>query len=61
MAAREFLNAEEDLKCTWLDRDDTVEEKNKKISWYQVADATVEDKKRPRMLVLNFDHAGMYY
>jgi len=58
VAARDFLNEHDDLKCTWLKNEDSVREKNKKISWYQTPDATVEDKKRPRMLVLNFEHAA---
>ena len=59
VAAREFLNAADDLKCTWLDQHESVEEKNRKISWYQRADQTEEDRGRPRILVLNFEHAGM--
>ena len=57
-AARDFLCAEADLGCTWLDSGDDVEEKNKKISWYQSADVTAEDFARPRVLVLNFEHAA---
>lgn len=57
-AARDFLCAEADLGCTWLDVGDNVEEKNKKISWYQNADVTAEDRARPRVLVLNFEHAA---
>jgi len=56
--ARKFLCSEEDLGCTWLDRDDSVAVRNKKISWYQNGDATAEDKARPRVLVLHFDHAA---
>lgn len=58
VAARKFLDAQDDLKCTLLEKSDSVEEKNRKISWYQKADQTVEDRKRPRILVLNFEHAG---
>jgi SNF2-related domain len=46
------------LGCTFLEADDSVETKNQKISWYQNADATDEDRKRPRVLVLHFDHAA---
>ena len=56
--AKDFLCAEKDLGCTWLDQTDSVEIKNKKISWYQNGDATAEDKKRPRVLVLHFVHAA---
>lgn len=44
--------------CTWLDRKDSVETKNKKIAWYQSGDATKEDIQRPRVLVLHFAHAA---
>jgi len=57
-AAKEYLCAEEDLGCTWLDHEDSVETKNKKIAWYQNSDVTTEDKKRPRILVLHFVHAA---
>lgn len=57
-AARDFLMNEEGLGCTWLDDNDTVQEKNKKLSWYQYGDVTEEDKKRPRVLVLHFAHAA---
>ena len=56
--ARDCLMREEGLGCTWLDEDDTVEEKNKKLAWYQYGDVTEEDKKRPRVLVLHFAHAA---
>ena len=49
---------EEGLGCTWLDADDSVELKNQKLAWYQYADVTEEDKKRPRVLVLHFAHAA---
>jgi len=48
----------EGLGCTYLALDDTVQQKNKKIAWYQHADVTEEDKRRPRVLVLNFEHAA---
>ena len=57
IAAREFLEAS-GLGCTYLDVDDTVEMKNKKIAWYQRGDATEEDRRRPRVLVLHFEHAA---
>jgi hypothetical protein len=44
------------LGCTWLDSEDSVEMKNKKIAWYQTGDATPEDRARPRVLVLKFEH-----
>jgi hypothetical protein len=56
-AARGFLNAS-GLGCTWLDPEDSVETKNKKLSWYQTGDATEEDRKRPRVLLLHFEHAA---
>lgn len=58
VAAREYLCAEPGLGCTWLDASDSVEEKNKKISYYQTADVTDEDRARPRVLLLNFEHAA---
>jgi SNF2-related domain len=57
ISARNCL-IESGLGCTWLDKHDSVQEKNKKIAWYQSADATAEDHKRPRVLVLNFAHAA---
>jgi len=57
VAARDFLNAS-GLGCTWLDHSDSVRVKNQKISWYQTGDATEEDKKRPRVLILHFEHAA---
>lgn len=56
-AARSYLEAS-GLGCTHLDVSDSVEAKNKKIAWYQRGDATEEDKKRPRVLVLHFEHAA---
>jgi len=56
-AAREALN-KAGLGCTFLEADDSVETKNQKISWYQTGDATEEDRKRPRVLVLHYDHAA---
>ena len=56
--ARDFLINEEGLGCTWLDEEDSVEEKNKKLAWYQYADATKDDRERPRVLVLHFAHAA---
>lgn len=46
------------LGCTSLDAEDSVETKNRKIAWYQTGDATPEDRARPRVLVLNFEHAA---
>lgn len=57
IAARHYLEAS-GLGCTYLDVEDSVETKNKKIAWYQRGDATAEDKKRPRVLVLHFEHAA---
>lgn len=56
--ARDYLTKEEGLGCTWLDPTDSVEEKNKKLAWYQYGDVTDEDKRRPRVLVLHFEHAA---
>mmetsp|Transcript_36589 Transcript_36589/g.88683 ORF Transcript_36589/g.88683 Transcript_36589/m.88683 type:complete len:2159 (+) Transcript_36589:2-6478(+) len=58
ISAREGLNAEGGPGCTWLSEDDSVEVRNQKISWYQHGDATEEDKARPRVLVLHFEHAA---
>ena len=54
-AARDALS---ELGCTWLDPDDSVQTKNRKIGWYQHGDATPEDRARPRVLVLHFEHAA---
>jgi hypothetical protein len=35
-----------------------TEVRNQKISWYQHGDATAEDKARPRILLLHFEHAA---
>ena len=58
IAAREFLCGDNGPGCTWLDAQDSQEKKIEKIAWYQHADVTKEDKKRPRVLVLHFDHAA---
>lgn len=58
VAAREFLLAEDGIGCTWLDHTDSIQKKNRKIAWYQSADVTAEDRARPRVLVLNFEHAA---
>ncbi len=57
-AACKYLRAEKGLGCTSLDPMDSNEVKNEKISWYQNADATKEDKARPRILVLHFEHCA---
>lgn len=57
-AARDFLCGRDGPGCTWLDHDDPVEVKNRKIGWYQTGDATEEDRQRPRVLVLHFEHAA---
>lgn len=57
--ARQYLCSDSaGIGCTWLDRDDSTEEKNTKISWYQTGDATSRDRARPRVLVLHFEHAA---
>ena len=56
-AARQFLE-ESDLGCTWLDPKEGVESQNNKIAFYQRADVTEEDRKRPRVLLLHFEHAA---
>ena len=58
VAARDYLCAEEGPGCTWLDQEDSVKEKNQKIAFYQTGDATEEDKRRPRVLCLHFEHAA---
>jgi len=55
--AKKFLE-DSGLGCTCLEREDSVETKNKKISWYQSGDATEEDSQRARVLVLHFAHAA---
>ncbi len=58
-AACSFLNADKEVGgCTSLSPNDTNEVKNEKISWYQNADATDEDRKRPRVLVLHYEHCA---
>ena len=56
-AARGALESS-DLGCTFLEDEDSVQLKNKKIAWYQHADETPEDEQRPRVLVLHFEHAA---
>jgi hypothetical protein len=56
--AARYALAKSGLGCTWLAHDDTVQEKNEKISWYQHGDATEADKQRPRVLLLHFEHAA---
>jgi hypothetical protein len=58
VAARDALCSEDGPGCTWLDEADSIEEKNRKIAWYQHGDATEEDRARPRVLVLHFEHAA---
>jgi hypothetical protein len=58
-AACAFLKADKDIGgCTSLSPHDSNEKKNEKISWYQEADATEQDRKRPRILVLHFEHCA---
>lgn len=58
-AACKFLRDDPEIGgCTSLSPYDSNEIKNEKISWYQNADATEEDKKRPRVLVLHFEHCA---
>jgi hypothetical protein len=59
IAARDALNAEGAPGCTWIDTEiDSVEDQNRKIGYYQRADSTREDRERPRVLVLHFEHAA---
>ena len=58
-AACSFLQADKEINgCTSLSHNDSNEQKNEKISWYQNADATDQDRKRPRVLVLHFEHCA---
>ena len=58
-AARDILRSDQvGIGCTWLDATDSVQTKNRKIAWYQTGDATDEDRQRPRVLVLHFEHAA---
>jgi len=56
-AARKCLD-KSGIGCTFLEANDSVETKNRKIAWYQSGDATEEDRKRSRVLVLHLDHAA---
>ena len=56
-AARDFLE-KSGLGCTWLSLEDSVATQNEKIGFYQRADATDEDRKRPRVLLLHFEQAA---
>lgn len=56
--AADFLNSDERIGCTQLQPHDSVQEMNRKISFYQHADATEEDRRRPRVLVLSFENAA---
>ncbi|CAB9508230.1 C-5 cytosine-specific DNA methylase [Seminavis robusta] len=58
IAAREALCGPDGPDCTWLDTEDSVKLKNEKIGWYQRGDATDEDRQRPRVLVLHYEHAA---
>ena len=58
IAACSYLRAEKELGCTSLSQDDSNETKNEKISWYQNGDATEEDRARPRILVLHYEHCA---
>jgi hypothetical protein len=51
---------ESGLGCTCLDSSDDadVERNNESISYYRRADVTDEDRARPRVLVLHFEHAA---
>jgi hypothetical protein len=56
-----FLCADIFHGCTWLDPDSySVQEKNRKISWYtyQLGDVTGEDRARPCILALNFEQVA---
>ena len=57
-AARALSQDGASIGCTCLLPDDSVQEMNQKISHYQHADATDEDKGRPRVLVLSFENAA---
>lgn len=57
IAARDVLQTS-GLGCTWLDVEDSVERKNEKLGWYRHGDGTEEDRLRPRVLVLHFEHAA---
>lgn len=56
--AREFLEAEK-IACDWLDTlNDSNQEQNEKIGRFSTVDTTEEEKARPRVLILNFEHAA---
>jgi len=56
--AAQYALDDSGIGCTCLDPTDSTKINNQKISWYQRGDATDEDKKRPRVLVLHFEHAA---
>eukprot|EP00536_Pseudo-nitzschia_multiseries_P006390 jgi/Psemu1/192957/e_gw1.134.12.1 len=41
-----------------VDENDSVEQQNETISWFRHVDATEEDRKRPRILLLSFSQAA---
>ena len=57
-AACSSLKAQKTLGCTSLAPNDSNQVKNEKISWYQNGDVTDEDRARPRILVLHFEHCA---
>jgi hypothetical protein len=58
IAARRYLCETVGPGCTWLDPGDSPQRKMEKIGWYQCGDATADDKARPRVLVLHYEHAA---
>ncbi|KAL3937084.1 MAG: hypothetical protein SGARI_002285, partial [Bacillariaceae sp.] len=56
LEAQNFLD-DSGLGCTCL-IDEDVQRQNELIAYYQRADITEADKKRPRVLLLHFEHAA---
>ncbi|GKY91341.1 hypothetical protein MPSEU_000106300 [Mayamaea pseudoterrestris] len=57
-AAQSLLDGHSPIGCTYMLHSDSVQDVNRKISHYQRADATDEDRARPRVLVLSFENAA---
>jgi len=53
-----FEGAGRSDKFVHIKNDDSGEERGQKLSWFKRKDTTEEEKKRPRCLLLQFDHAS---
>jgi len=52
-----FLDAH-NISFVFLEESESMESRNEKISWFRNIDVTEEEKARPRVLLLQFDHAA---